>query len=308
MKRYILKRLIQLVPMMFGVSILVFALMFMASGDPAERQLQAQGMVVDKEIIEKKRKEMGLDRPFIIQYLDWLKNAITGDLGISYKDNRPVQKKLNEAFVNTFILAGVTTLVSILIGIPLGIFTAAKHNKFPDYLFRFISFIGSSVPNFLLCILLIYYFCIKKNYFSIIAKNSFEGLFLPVISLSIPFTSRLIRQVRAELLEQLKKDYIVAERIRGVDEKYILFSNALRNALPGIITVVGLSIGTLLGGSVVIETIFRWPGAGKLVMDSVMKRDYPVIQGFVLYIALIYILLNLIIDISYKLLDPRTEL
>lgn len=202
----------------------------------------------------------------------------------------------------------MATVVSVVIAIPLGILTAVTQDRWPDVILRFISFIGNSIPNFLLCILLIYYLCIRHQVFPVIAKNSVSGLFLPVISLSIPLIGKMIRQVRAEVLEQLKKDYILSARIRGVKPGYILFNNALRNALPGIITVIGLSIGTLFGGSVIIETIFRWPGAGKLVMDSVIYRDYPVIQGFVLYSALIYGIIHIIIDISYKILDPRREL
>ena len=308
MGHFIFKRVFQLIPLMVVISFLVFGLMHLAQGDPAERKLLGQGMAVEKEVLDAKRAEWGLDRPFLDQYGHWLKGALKGDLGTSYKDGRPVREKLQDGFKKTFILAGVATGLSVAIAIPLGIFTAVHQNKWPDVLLRFFSFIGNSIPNFLLCILLIYFFCIRQQIFSIIAKNSLSGLFLPVLSLSIPLIGKMLRQVRAEVLEQMKKDHILAAQIRGVKPSYILFHNALYNALPGIITLIGLSIGTLFGGSVVIETIFRWPGAGKLVMDAILYRDYPVIQGFVLYSALIYGILHILIDIAYKAIDPRREL
>lgn len=308
MTKFILKRLVQLIPLMLILSLFVFGLMHIAEGDPAQRKLLGQGVAVSEEVIEAKRAEWGLDKPFLEQYITWLKQTFSGSLGTSYKDGRPVEEKLSAAFKNTFILAGVAILLSVAIAIPLGIYTAVRQDKWPDLVLRFLSFIGNSIPNFLLCILLIYFFCIRHQMFPIIAKDSVSGLFLPVISLSIPLISKLVRQVRAEVLEQLQKDFVLSARIRGVKPSVNLMNNALRNALPGIFTVIGLSIGTLFGGSVVIETIFRWPGAGKLVMDSVLARDYPVIQGFVIYSALIYGIIHIMIDISYKILDPRKEI
>lgn len=307
MKKYIIWRLLQLIPILVGLSILVFGLLYISPGDPVERQLMLRGVAVSEEVLKEQRHKAGVDRPFIQQYVAWATKALSADLGNSYKDGMPVVNKLAKAIKYTATLSLASIIFSIVFSIPLGVYAAIRQEQIPDYLIRLFSFVGNSVPNFLLCVLLIFFFCISNKWFPVVAKSNLQGLFLPMLSLSIPLISQLIRQVRVEMLEQLKKDYISSARIRGVKERYVLFSNALRNALPGIITVIGLSVGHLLGGSVVIESIFRWPGVGKMVMDAISDRDYPVIQGFVIFTAVIYVIINLIIDITYKFLDPRTE-
>lgn len=307
MAQYVIKRLLQLIPILFGVSILTFALLYMAPGDPAQQRLRCNGVIVSEDILHDMRHEMGLDKPFGIQYGTWLFKLLQGDMGTSYKDGINVSNKLWEAFGYTLLLSSLSMGLSILIAFPLGVYTAIRQGRVIDNIIRLISFIGNSVPNFLICILLMYFLCIRYKWFPIIAQNNIQGLLLPTLSLSIPMCSRLLRQVRTEMLEQLNKDYIASTRVRGVKEGYILFFNALRNALPGIITVVGLSIGTLLGGSVVIENIFMWPGIGKLVMEAIVNRDYPVVQGFVVLTAAMYVVTNLVIDISYRYLDPRIK-
>lgn len=302
-----MNRCLQLIPILIGLTLLTFALLYIAPGDPVQRRLTSNGVIVSQELLNQQRHEMGLDKPFLEQYGIWFVKLLYGDMGISYSDGIEVSKKLGDAFKYTFLLSSISIGISILIAIPVGVHTAIHQDSVTDNVVRLLSFVGISLPNFLLCILLMYIFCIHNKWFSIIAQNNVQGLILPTISLVIPMSSRLIRQVRAEMLEQLQKDYIVGARIRGVNERYILFFNALRNALPGIITVVGLSIGALLGGSVVIEKIFRWPGIGNLVMEAIINRDYPVIQGFVIITAVIYVAINLAIDISYKYLDPRIE-
>ncbi|QUI25316.1 ABC transporter permease [Vallitalea pronyensis] len=307
MAQYVIKRLLQLIPILFGVSILTFALLYMAPGDPAQQRLRFNGVIVSEDILHDMRHEMGLDKPFGIQYGTWLFKLLQGDMGTSYKDGINVSNKLWEAFGYTLLLSSLSMGLSILIAFPLGVYTAIRQGRVTDNIIRMISFMGNSVPNFLICILLMYFLCIRYKWFPIIAQNNIQGLLLPTLSLSIPMCSRLLRQVRTEMLEQLNKDYIASTRVRGVKEGYILFFNALRNALPGIITVVGLSIGTLLGGSVVIENIFMWPGIGKLVMEAIVNRDYPVVQGFVILTAAMYVITNLVIDISYRYLDPRIK-
>ena len=307
MKKYIIKRFLQLIPILVGLSILVFGLLYISPGDPVERQLMLRGVTVSEEVLNAQRHKMGLDKPFIQQYGDWAIKVLHADLGNSYKDGVPVIKKYIAAMKYTSILSLASIIFSIIVSIPVGVYTAVHQDRISDYFIRMFSFIGNSIPNFLLCVLLIFFFCVHNKWFSIVAENSFQGLFLPMLSLSIPLISQLIRQVRVEMLVQLKKDYISSARIRGVKKRYILFFNGLRNALPGIITVIGLSIGHLLGGSVVIESLFRWPGVGKLVMDAISDRDYPVIQGFVVFTAIVYVVINLIIDIIHKYLDPRIE-
>ncbi len=305
MKRYIGKRLLQLIPVIIGLTFLVYGLMYLSPGDPAQKKLLAGGVEVSQAVLEKTRDEMGLNRPFFIQYGDWLVGILHGDLGVSYKDGRPVADKLWKNMKNTLILALSSLIMSVAISVPLGIFTALRQNRVEDYVIRFLSFIGNSMPNFLISVLLMYFLCIRIRAFPVIAKGTFQGLFLPALALSIPMMSRFVRQIRAEVLEELRKQYVIGARTRGVREQYILFRNVLYNTASAITTIIGLSVGTLLGGSVVVETIFMWPGIGKLTMDSITARDYPVIQGVVIWMAIVFVTINLLTDILQHKLDPR---
>ena len=266
---------------LFGVTFLVFGLMYISPGDPAQKKL--------------------------VQYGDWLGKALRGDLGTSFKDGIPVGEKLLKGIKYTAILSVSSFLLAVLVSIPLGIYSAVRQNRFGDYLIRFLSFIGNSLPNFLISVLLMYFFCIKFKIFPIIAEQSLKGLFLPALTLAVPMMSQFIRQIRAEVLEQLHQPYVSGARARGVKERFILFGNVLHNSMIPIVTVLGLSVGSLMAGSVVVETIFMWPGLGKLAMDSITARDYPVVQGFVILMAVIYVLVNLITDLSYHRLDPRVN-
>lgn len=307
MKRTIGKRLAHLAVVILGVSFLTFLLMYIAPGDPAQKKLTAQGVAVSQEVLEATRQEMGLDRPFLAQYGDWLWSALRGDLGVSYKDGLPVSGKLAEAMGRTFVLALTSLALALLISLPLAVWTAVRKDGIADHAVRFFSFIGNSLPNFLLSVLLMYFFCIRLKLLPVIASGSVKGLLLPCLTLTIPLCSRFTRQFRAELLEQLGQDYVLGARTRGVKSRYILIRDVLRNASSAIVTLVALSVGTLLGGSVVIETIFSWPGLGKLVMDAITARDYPVIQGFVLFTAAVYVVVNLLTDLYCSWVDPRVR-
>jgi len=296
-----------LILILFGVTFLVFGLMYISPGDPAQKKLTAGGIAVSEDVLEETREEMGLNRPFLVQYGDWLGKALRGDLGTSFKDGIPVGEKLLKGIKYTAILSVSSFLLAVLVSIPLGIYSAVRKNRFGDYLIRFLSFIGNSLPNFLISVLLMYFFCIKFKIFPIIAEQSLKGLFLPALTLAVPMMSQFIRQIRAEVLEQLHQPYVSGARARGVKERFILFGNVLHNSMIPIVTVLGLSVGSLMAGSVVVETIFMWPGLGKLAMDSITARDYPVVQGFVILMAVIYVLVNLITDLSYHRLDPRVN-
>ena len=305
MLKYIGKRLLHLIWILIAVSFLTFLLMYISPGDAAMKKLYAQGIAVSEEVLEKTREDMGLNRPFLVQYGSWAVNAVKGDLGTSYKDGTPVSGKLAKGLRYTLTLTVSALALSLAVSLPLSILTAVKKNSPADYIFRFLSFIGNSLPNFLISVLLMYFLCLKLRLLPVIADNSFKGLLLPTLALSIPLCGRFLRQFRAEILEQLGKNYVSGAAGRGVKARYILVNNVLHNALPSILTIIGLSIGTLLGGSVVIETIFRWPGLGKLVMDSITARDYPVIQGFVLFSAVVYVIINLATDLLHQAIDPR---
>ena len=307
MGKYILKRLAHLAGILIALSFLTFLLMYLAPGDAAVKKLGAQGIAVSQEVLDKTRADMGLDRPFLVQYGDWAWTALRGDLGTSYKDGLSVAGKLGKALGYTALLALGSLFISLVISLPLAVFTALKKDSVPDYILRFLSFVGNSLPNFLISVLLMYFLCVRAKLLPVVAEKNLRGLLLPALALSIPMMGRFLRQFRAEVLEQLGKSYVSGAVSRGVRSRYILIRDVLHNASISILTIVALSIGTLFGGSVVIETIFRWPGLGKLAMDAITNRDYPVIQGFVLFTAVVYVTVNLLTDIAYRWIDPRVQ-
>lgn len=307
MEKYIRKRLLQLIPILLGVSFITFALMYIAPSDPAEMKLSAQGTAVSQEILDETRAEMGLNKPFLEQYLTWLLNLLKGDMGVSYVDNIPVSQKIVKAMPSTIILAASSMLLTLLIAIPLGILAAIRQNQWLDYGIRFFTFVGTSIPNFFLALVLIYVFAMQLGWLPVLASGSIRGLILPTIALSTVMVSKYIRQIRAAVLEELNKDYVMGARSRGIQENVILYKNVLRNSMITVVTLIGLSIGSLLGGAAVVETIFVWRGLGKMVVDAIGARDYPVIQGFVVWMAIIYVVVNLLTDLSYHLLDPRVK-
>ena len=305
MKKQTAKRIAELIIILIVLSFLTFLLMYLAPGDPAEKRLSSQGVAVTREVLQAEQERMGLLRPFMVRYFDWLTGILHGDWGVSFKDDLPVAPKLVSGLKNTAILALSSLILSLLVSIPLGIASAVKKNSVLDHVVRLLSFIGNALPNFLISVLLMYFFCIVLNIFPVVADGSVQGLILPMLSLAIPMAGRFTRQIRTETMEQLDQEYVTGLRTRGVREKDILVHNVFHNASGHIFTIVALQIGTLMGGSVVIETIFRWPGIGKLVMDSINARDYPTIMGFVLIMGTIYVVINFISDVLYHVLDPR---
>ena len=307
MKKKIAKRAAELIIILLVLSFLTFLLMYLAPGDPAEKRLSSQGVAVTKEMLQAEQERMGLMRPFMTRYGEWIVGVSHGDFGDSFKDDMPVGPKLIAGLKNTTILALASLVLALLVSVPLGIIAAVRRNSVIDHIVRLLSFIGNALPNFLISVLLMYFLCILFDLFPVVATGSIQGLFLPAVSLAIPMAGRFTRQIRTEIMEQLDQEYVTGLRTRGVKEKDIILHNVLRNASGHIFTIVALQIGTLMGGSVVIETIFRWPGIGKLVMDSIIVRDYPTIMGFVLIMGTIYVVINFISDIIYQVLDPRVE-
>ncbi len=303
----VLKKIAGLVFILVILSFFVFALLYIAPGDPAEQRLPSQGVVVTKEVLDGERERLGLLKPFLVRYGEWLICVVRGDFGVSFKDDLPVAPKLTQGLKNTCILALSSLLLSLVVSYLFAIVSVIKKNGAVDHLVRVFSFISNSLPNFLISVMLMYFLCIKMDLFPVIAKGDFQGLFMPVLSLAIPMTGRFIRQMRAEFLSQMSEDYVTGMRGRGIKTRYIMV-NIIRNSLGHIFTIVALQIGTLMGGSVVIETIFRWPGIGKLVMDSITARDYPVIMGFVIIMGTIYVVINQLSDWISHVLDPRTAL
>jgi peptide/nickel transport system permease protein len=255
------------------------------------------------------RAELGLDKPLPIQYLRWLSEVLRGDMGESYVSGQPVFSTFISKLPATILLTITSILMTILLSIPLGIIAAVWQNKIPDYLIRFFSFIGNSLPNFFVSLLLMYVFALKLDILPVISNGlSLESVTLPTITLALAMSAKYTRQVRATVLEEMNKDYVLGARARGVKENKILYFNVLKASMLTIVTLLALSIGSLLGGTAIVESIFMWDGVGKMAVDAILTRDYPVIQAYVIWMAFIYVLVNLVTDIIYHYLDPRIRL
>lgn len=307
MKR-ILGRLMQMVGTLIGVSFLTFCLTWLAPGDPVSMLLETADTVVSAELVEQTRHDLGLDQPFLVQYVNWAGGVLHGDMGMSYSAKKPVVDKLLEGFAGTLLLAVVTIIFVLVISLPLGIWSAVKRNKLPDYIVRGLSFIGVSMPSFWIGLLLLYFFGLKLRLFPIAQSEvTAAGIVLPALTLAIYMSSKYMRQVRTVILEELNHDYVVGARARGLSETTILWKHVLPNAILPLITLLGMSIGWLLGGVAVIEMVFSWPGIGNMAVRAIAMRDYPLIEGFVLWIAIVYMVINLLVDMSYSWLDPRLK-
>ena len=305
--KYIFKRILGTIPILIIVSFISFALMNLASGDPAEIILTSQGTVVTPELLNSVRADMGLDKPFIIQYFSWLNRVIHGDLGNSYATGVSVIEELKEHLPYTAVLAGTSIILTLIISIPLGIISAIKKDRLIDNIIRFFTFIGNSIPGFFLALILLLVFSLRLKWLPILSESGIKSLILPNITLSVAMTSKYIRQIRSVVIDELEKDYVKGARSRGINERVILYNNVLKNIMITVITLTGLSIGSLMGGTAVVESIFVWPGIGSVVLNAITNRDYPIIQGYVLWMAVIFIVVNLIADLLYRLFDPRVR-
>jgi len=307
MKKYVLNRLLQLVPIVLGITFLTFAMMQFAADDAVDKLFEQSS--VSEEIKMQKRAELGLDQPFLIQYANWLGNFLTGDLGKSFISGKLVSETFFEKIPATFELMTFSILLTIFIATPLGIFAAVKQNKFIDYLIRFCSFVGNSLPNFFVALLLIYFLALKLNLLPVISSgNNFSAVILPALTLTIAMSSKYVRQIRAVVLEEIKADYVIGARSRGISEFKIFVSHILRKILVVIITLLALSIGNLLGGTAIVETVFMWDGVGKLAVDAILMKDYPLIQCYVVWMSIIFVAVNLLADLFVKFLNPRVQL
>jgi peptide/nickel transport system permease protein len=309
MRKYIVKRFIQLIPILLGITILTFLLINVSATDVVDIMEQNTGAAYTEEQKASIRAELGLDKPLPIQYLNWLGDILRGDMGESYVSGQPVFSKFISKLPATILLTITSILLTIVISIPLGIISAVWQNKIPDYIVRFLSFIGNSLPNFFVSLLLMYVFALKLDILPVMSTGlSFKSVVLPTVTLALAMASKYTRQVRATVLEEMNKDYVLGARARGVKEKKILYFNILKASMLTIVTLLALSIGSLLGGTAIVESIFMWDGVGKLAVDAILTRDYPVIQAYVVWMAFIYVLVNLVTDIIYHYLDPRIRL
>ena len=309
MKKYVIKRLLHLFPILLVITFLSFGMMRLAGSDAVMQKMENTGMVVSEEVLEKARTELGLDKPFLTQYFVWLGNLLRGDMGTCYISGKEVLPTFLSKLPATLLLTVTSILLTIVISLPLGILAAVKQNRFMDYLIRMCSFLGNSMPNFFVALLLMYFLAIRMKLFPVIANElSIQSVALPSFTLAIAMSAKYLRQVRAAVLDELSKDYVMGAQARGIPFSITLWKSVLRACLVTILTLLTLSIGSLLGGTAIVESIFLWDGVGKLAVDAINMRDYPMIQAYVMWMAMIYVCVNLITDLSYRFLDPRIRL
>lgn len=280
--------------------------MYLSPSDPAEMMLNSQGISVSTEVLESTREELGLNKSFTEQYTYWVSNMLKGDMGKSYSTQRSVVTELKEHMPYTIMLTLSSIIITLLISIPLGILCALKKNSLTDYIIRVCTFVGNSIPGFFVGLILLFVFALKLRILPVLSESGIKSIILPSVTLAISMSSRYIRQIREVVMEELDKDYVKGAYSRGVPQWKIIYRHVLRNILIIVITLIGLSVGSLLGGSAIIENIFVWPGLGSLALNAVKARDYPLVQGYVMWTAIIFIIINLIVDFIYGILDPRT--
>ena len=307
--KYIGKRLLQLIPILLGITFLSFAMMSLAGSDVVTELYTNRGVEVSQEIIDAKRAELGLDRPLIVQYGSWLLSMLQGDMGRSYVTGAGVFNTFLSKLPATLMLTAVSIIMTVAISIPLGILSAVRKDKWVDLMLRFCSFLGNAMPNFFVGMVLMQILSIQLDLLPIISNGvNFNSAIMPAMTLAISMSAKYMRQVRATVLEELNKDYVQGLKARGVRDSVILWKNVMKSSMLMIITLLALSIGNLLGGTAIIESIFMWDGVGKLAVDAINMRDYPIIQAYVVWMSIIYVVVNLITDILYHYLDPRIRL
>ena len=300
MKKFIIKRLVQLIPIIIGITLLSFLLVNVSNTDAIDMLEANRGTAISEEQKNELREELGLDQPVIVRYVVWLKGVITGNMGNSYISGKPVFATFISKLPATIYLCVVSILLTLIISLPLGIIAAVNKNRCIDYIIRLLSFLGNSMPNFFAAIMLIYIFALKLNLLPVMGMNAgIKSVILPAVTLAIAMSSRYIRQIRTAVINELQKDYVQGAIARGVGRLKIITGSVLKSSLLTIITLLALSIGSLLGGTAIVESIFMWDGVGKMAIDAITMRDYPVIQAYVIWMAIIYVVINLITDIVY---------
>ncbi|HVL28962.1 MAG TPA: nickel ABC transporter permease [Acidimicrobiales bacterium] len=308
MRVYAARRVASAVVALLGVSVLAFALGVLAPGDPAEVVLsRSLGQPPTDEQLAEMRRELGTDRPVVVQYLDWLSGAVRGDFGSSWLRGVRVRDALAERVPRTFALAMAGAGLSLVIGIPIGVLAATRRNSVVDHVSRLGALVGASFPSFFLAYVLIWLLAVRFRALPVFGFGSAAHLVLPALTLALGPAAVLARLTRSAVLEVLGEGYIRTARSKGARGTAVLFHHALRNALIPVVTVAGLSVGHLLGGSLIVEWVFAWPGMGELAVSAIHDRDYPLVQGFVLFAAAVYLLVNLLVDLSYARLDPRVR-
>ena len=302
---YLTQRLAALPVVLLGISVVTFALMSLVPGDPAELLLRSQGSEPLPEAVAALRAQLGLDAPLPMRYARWVAGLAQGDLGISYRSRSPVAEELALRFPATLQLAIAALASAVALALPAGLLSAVRPNGRLDLAARLLSLVGNSIPSFWLALLLILLFSVTLRWLPAVGSGTPAHVILPALALGVGLAARLTHLLRASLLEVLRQDYVRTAYAKGLSERAAVTRHALKNALLPVVTVLGASFGDLLGGAAIVETIFAWPGIGRYAVNAIFLRDYPVIQGCVLYLALAFVALNLLVDVSYRWLDPR---
>ena len=304
MSQYLVRRLILAVPVILGVSIAVFLMMHLIPGDPALAMLRGQPTVTEADI-DRIRHQLGLDDPIPVQYLKYIGRAVQGDFGESVHSHRPVLAMIGEQAWGTIQLALAAMLIAVTLGVILGTISALRQNSWVDTLSMLVALFGVSMPSFWFGLLLIYVFSLRLGWFPITGQGGLERLVLPAVALGMDFSAITARLVRSSLLEVLRQDYILSARAKGLRDRVVVSRHALRNAMIPVLTIIGLQLGNLLGGAVVVETVFAREGIGRLAITAILSKDFPLVQGIVLVSAIVYVAVNLAVDLTYALFDPR---
>ncbi|MFZ3590436.1 ABC transporter permease [Bacillus sp. DJP31] len=302
---FILRRLLQMIPVLLGVVLVVFLIMQMVPGDPA---VLLAGESATPEQVEIIRHQLGLDRPLIVQYFSYVGEIIRGDLGTSIRSNRPVLDEILVRLPVTFELAFWSILVTIFLGLLAGIISATKQYSFSDVSLMIVALLGVSLPSFWLGLMFILYLSVKIQIFPVAGWGTFMHVVLPALTLGTGGAAIVARMTRSSMLEVIRQDYIRTARAKGVKEQVIVYKHALKNAMIPVITVVGLQFGALLGGTVLTETVFAINGLGRLIIDAIRMRDLPLVQGSILTVSIIFVVVNMLVDISYRFLNKRVDL
>lgn len=304
MYKYIIKRVLMMIPVIIGLSLLVFAVLKMTPGDPAR---VVAGAEADEAAVAQIRQELGLDKPLLQQYVDYMLGLVRGDMGESYTTGKPVFDEIVSRMPTTFILAFSGVLIAVVIGIPLGIISATKQYSFLDNISTLLALTGVAMPNFWLGLMLILVFSLHLGWLPSGGATSWLGYVLPAVTVGVGATANFMRTTRSSMLEVIRQDYIRTVRAKGANERRVIIHHALRNALIPVITVIGLQMGTLLGGAVINETVFSLPGLGSLMINSINRKDEPVVLGCLITFAIVFSLMNLLVDILYAYIDPRIK-
>jgi peptide/nickel transport system permease protein len=304
MTRYLVQRLILVVPVLLGVSIAVFLMLHLLPGDPALAMLAGQSGITPADV-DRVRHQLGLDQPVPLQYFNDIGRVLHGDFGESVHSHRPVLEMIGEQAGPTIQLAFVAMTIAVTMGVVLGAISALRQNTLVDTLSMVVALFGVSMPGFWFGLILIYIFSLRLGWFPVTGQGGWQRLILPAIALGMDFAAITARLVRANLLEVLRQEYILTARSKGLRDQAVLTRHALRNAMIPVLTIIGLQLGNLLGGAVVIETVFAREGIGRLAVTAILSKDFPLVQGIVLVAAVVYVTINLLIDLSYAMLDPR---